>query len=95
VANPVGGGAGCCVGDRSAKGGSLASPTDSRTLAVMTHTLTFRSLHEALDALTLLVERGYKQLHGSLEKLVPKSARLVAGKAFGLRRGHFVVVWKD
>jgi hypothetical protein len=41
------------------------------------------------------VQHGYRQLHGSLERLVPKSVRLMAVRAFGLRCGQFVVVGMD
>jgi hypothetical protein len=49
-----------------------------------THIVTFTGFCQADDALALLVQHGYKKLEGSLEKLVPKTVRLVAGKAFGL-----------
>ena len=55
------------------------------------HTLTFADFADAMDALRFLVQHGYRELKGSLERLVPKSARIVAGTAFGLRRGTFVL----
>jgi hypothetical protein len=47
-----------------------------RTASDVTHTLTFPTFADAMDALTLLVQHGYRQLHGS--RLVPKSVRIVA-----------------
>ena len=51
------------------------------------HTLTFPDFFDAMDGLRFLVEHGYRELKGSLEQLVPRSARIVSGMAFGLRRG--------
>jgi hypothetical protein len=60
-----------------------------------THTLTFADFFEAMDGLAFLVRNGYRELKGSLERLVPKSVRVVAGKSLGLRRGTFVLVWSN
>jgi hypothetical protein len=67
-----------------------SAPVDSST-----HVIAFTDFFEALDALKLLVRHGYRRLEGSLERLAPKTARLVDGKALGLPRGRFVVVWMD
>jgi hypothetical protein len=40
-----------------------------------------------MGGLAFLVERGYRELKGSLERLVPRS--------LGLRRGTFVLVWME
>jgi hypothetical protein len=46
-----------------------------------THTARFSDFALVHDAMTLLARHGYRELHSSLERLVPKSFRLVGGKA--------------
>jgi hypothetical protein len=60
-----------------------------------THTLTFPDCFEAMDGLALLVRHGYREFEGFAGTLVPRSARLVPGRSFGLRRGTVVLVWMD
>jgi hypothetical protein len=60
-----------------------------------THTAKFSDFAIVYEAMRLLTCHGYRQLHKSLEPLVPKSFRLVGGRAFGLPRAIFVLVWMD
>jgi hypothetical protein len=60
-----------------------------------THTLTFHDFADAMDGLAFLIDHGYKELTGSLERLLPRSVRLVPGRSLGLRRGTFVLLWME